>query len=301
MILFGIYKLAENWALSWLQSPIESKASVAVKLLLQHLPILTWVLAAIGLIWITKKVARFEEPVSSEQLAKLPKGAKQDDNINRPSAIAFPLAISVIYQRDEILVDCSVAFYSLIRTKESPTELILRVPRSGSREICHLKLPRPPEMVESEKWAWLPYRSVISLSERSNLLEAIKQTMQNVPVKGPVFVEVEVTLPTGSALAMHADSRVQFWLPAGNGGPHVEIVEIKNWQEGVPQKWRLEQEKKVMFTDPDKQWYYEDLDAMSDDEQRRLMGERPDVWQAFLRETSDRMGPPGRPGEPWKG
>jgi hypothetical protein len=56
----------------------------------------------------------------------------------------------------------------------------------------------------------------------------------------------------------------------------------------------------IIFRDPNgRVWTYEYVDSLSEGEQRRLLDEREDVWKAYLREVSNRMGPPGRIGQPW--
>lgn len=56
----------------------------------------------------------------------------------------------------------------------------------------------------------------------------------------------------------------------------------------------------AILRDPDGQeWILENIVDASDEAKRRLMRERPDVWEAYLREISNRMGPPGEIGQPW--
>ena len=48
-----------------------------------------------------------------------------------------------------------------------------------------------------------------------------------------------------------------------------------------------------------KEWTFEEVDGLSEGELPALIEEKPAVYQAYLRELSDRMGPPGRIGQPW--
>ena len=59
----AVYKLAEHWALSWVEKTfLEDHTSRAVRFLLDSLPIVTWLLAALGLVWIGQRLARGSQP-----------------------------------------------------------------------------------------------------------------------------------------------------------------------------------------------------------------------------------------------
>lgn len=50
--------MAENWALNWLQQQLATFAPEATRLIVQYIPLLTWVIAAAGFVWLTKKAAQ---------------------------------------------------------------------------------------------------------------------------------------------------------------------------------------------------------------------------------------------------
>lgn len=62
----GLYKLLEHWALTWVLTQVEPRATPALRMILGYIniyiniyiPIITWILAAAGLIWVTYKAGR---------------------------------------------------------------------------------------------------------------------------------------------------------------------------------------------------------------------------------------------------
>lgn len=78
LLSLGLYKLAENWALNWVQAQIDSGV---VRLILDYLPLVTWAFAAIGLIllgtWIARSTAAAQGDVDS-RIHKTPR-TKQPD------------------------------------------------------------------------------------------------------------------------------------------------------------------------------------------------------------------------------
>jgi hypothetical protein len=138
----------------------------------------------------------------------------------------------------KVQVSCFVAFYAIKRAMESPTALLVSGSDSPYEEICRIELGRAPLAVSAGSWGQgLTYTGTITFPQRYVLLQAIKRTHGGkLPEMGPVFVEVRVALPTGTALAEHAKSRVQFGLLFGD--PPRFIVKIDNWSNGVSEAWR---------------------------------------------------------------
>jgi hypothetical protein len=62
-VAIAVYKIAEHWALGWVQSTyLEPNAGRAMRLIIAYLPVLTWLLAAAGLIWTTRYVVSQSKP-----------------------------------------------------------------------------------------------------------------------------------------------------------------------------------------------------------------------------------------------
>lgn len=256
-----------------------------------------------------------------------------------PKGIAYLRGISLIYQGGEIQVDCSVAFYGVSGAKESPTEMILRTADNNSQELCLLKLPRAPQVVESGEWGFIPYRASIRIEQRTIVLQAIRQTMRTLPMKGSVFLKVAVDLPVGHARQSYAESGVQYDVPPHVGDRAPVVVQIANW-DGVPMAWAFDElwslseddKARIREHQPDvwekfiqevqgrglsysgrpetiykvvmpdgtiRRFAYDEIADLPLEQQQKLFDAHPDLKQWWDRETSDRMGPPGRPGAPW--
>jgi hypothetical protein len=164
------------------------------------------------------------------------------------------------------------------------------------------------------------------------------QPISLLPLHGPVFLEVIIDLPEGHALQSHMTSGVQYEVPIHIGGLPSTIVKIANW-DGVPIAWafdaimalsesdkatlrktdrpgwqkfldearrrgltypRPESVYKIVLTDGTiREFSYDDVSDLPHDEMLRLFDATPGLKEWWERETSDRMGPVGRPGAPW--
>lgn len=188
---------------------------------------------------------------------------------SRLRAIAHVRSVGMIFQSGSVLVDCSVEFYAVDTTAESPTELLLRSP--GSDTICVLKLPRAPQAIPTGSWSNAPYRSTIAFDGRRSLIAAIRRTMGSRPRKGPIFAEIEVSPPEGAALAMHVQSGVQLGPPPGLGGPITAVVKIANW-DGIPADWRDAETYEVATTAGIERYTRDQLDKLMESDAEGYLG-----------------------------
>ena len=60
-----LYKIVESWTLNWIQAKyIDPNTSKGVRLLVEYAPVLTWLIAAAGLVWATRHAVRTERVLS---------------------------------------------------------------------------------------------------------------------------------------------------------------------------------------------------------------------------------------------
>jgi hypothetical protein len=148
-----------------------------------------------------------------------------------PAAIAYPFLPTMLYENDEVLVWCSVAFYALTDVKESPTELEIRVDNDGTRAVVgRVRLPGAPRSVPAGTWTMVIYSGSVDSSKMEIFKRATRQVMQ--PPRGVKgIVTVEFIVPGGAAAALHESSGVCF------GNPQTDrqrfAIEIGNFERST--------------------------------------------------------------------
>lgn len=58
VVAWILYKIAEQPALDWVRDRISANADPLLRFFVDYFPVLTWAVAAIGLLWLTNRVAR---------------------------------------------------------------------------------------------------------------------------------------------------------------------------------------------------------------------------------------------------
>jgi hypothetical protein len=93
----------------------------------------------------------------------------------------------------------------------------------------------------------------------------------------------------------------------GTGAARHEVIRLGFNRDGTPRVTLAEARShgvrhadRVIFQDPDgREWRWSFIGGLSDEETRRLIDQRPDVWKAYELDENYRAGPPGRPSELW--
>ena len=130
---------------------------------------------------------------------------------------------------------------------------------------------------------WIPLWGSALVATVVGIVAWILGELENVPrmyiFGGVIVIATFAALLTGFLLTWIPKFRLLQRVKATRQGPKVIYSELEPY--GI------------------KHWTFEEVDALPDEEAVELKTKKPRIYEAYQRELSDRMGPPGRIGQPW--
>lgn len=299
----ALYKIMEDWALDWFRNTM-GLGTTAFARILGYIPIFTWILAAAGLIWITTRLRPQPQTAGAQPEA---------------AGIVFADGLEW-YESREVL--------SKLRTVQDQLQsahVVWALWNTGTRAYVEdatrtgtlkkLLLPDPEDPS-------LPAFADSDGTSIAGIKTNIYDLTRDAKARG---IEVRwLSGPPGNTMMIGDPDAAESWIhlecfQAGVPSIRRPSFRIRRRQfqrlydallEGYRNLWTRSQEppehratpspRTVILCDPDsREWWFENIVDSSEEQKRRLMTERPDVWRAYKQELSNRMRIPGKPGEPW--